>query len=65
LVWDKAAQAAVIGRFGWKANQPNLRQQNADAAPGDLGLTTALDAQQNCTGAYGGCLAAIPAASPS
>ncbi len=39
-VWDMAKGAPAIGRFGWKANQPNLRQQNASAAEGDIGLTT-------------------------
>ena len=34
-VWDVEARQAVVGRFGWKANQPNLNQQNAGAAIGD------------------------------
>ncbi|MCH2174446.1 MAG: c-type cytochrome [Lentisphaeria bacterium] len=38
-VWDVEKKATVLGRFGWKANQPNLRQQSADAARGDIGLT--------------------------
>ncbi|MCC7466918.1 MAG: thiol oxidoreductase, partial [Saprospiraceae bacterium] len=28
-VWDEAAQQTLLGRFGWKANQPNLMQQTA------------------------------------
>ena len=39
-VWDAAAQAIRLGRFGWKANQPTLLQQNAAAYNGDLGITT-------------------------
>ena len=31
-----------IGRFGWKAIQPTVRQQNAGAAMGDLGISTLL-----------------------
>ena len=31
-----------IGRFGWKAIQPTVRQQNASAAMGDLGISTQL-----------------------
>lgn len=31
-----------LGRFGWKANQPDLEQQNASAAHGDIGLTNPL-----------------------
>lgn len=29
-----------LGRFGWKSNQPSIRQQNAGAFNGDMGLTT-------------------------
>jgi CxxC motif-containing protein (DUF1111 family) len=58
MVWDKSAKHASMGRFGWKANQPNLRQQNADASVGDIGLTTSLNAEQNCTDAQAACLAA-------
>lgn len=59
-VWDAAAGATAIGRFGWKANQPNLRQQNAGAALGDIGLTTPLSKAENCTVAQPAC-AASPA----
>lgn len=38
-VWDAASGAARIGRFGWKANQPSLLQQNTGAAAGDIGIT--------------------------
>ncbi|RZK61466.1 MAG: c-type cytochrome, partial [Hymenobacter sp.] len=41
-VWDAAAQQTVLGRFGWKANQPNLLQQAAAAFNGDLGITNPL-----------------------
>ena len=39
-VWDAAMQQTVLGRFGWKANQPNLLQQAAAAFNGDLGITS-------------------------
>ncbi len=39
-VWDAATQQTVLGRFGWKANQPNLLQQAAAAFNGDLGITS-------------------------
>ncbi len=39
-VWDVAVQQQVLGRFGWKANQPNLLQQAAAAYNGDLGITS-------------------------
>ena len=42
--------ATVIGRFGWKANQPDLAQQNAAALLGDLGITSPLLPAENCGG---------------
>jgi len=38
-VWDPVANATVVGRFGWKANAPNLRAQVAGAFAGDIGLS--------------------------
>lgn len=31
-----------LGRFGWKAGNPNVRQQSAHAFTGDIGISTAL-----------------------
>ena len=47
-VWDVERQTTSAGRFGWKANQPSLRQQNAGAAIGDMGLTTPVFPDENC-----------------
>jgi len=38
-VWDVEQQAVVLGRFGWKANNPNLLQQSASAYINDMGVT--------------------------
>jgi len=38
-VWDVQAQAVAIGRFGWKANNPNMLQQTASAYVNDMGVT--------------------------
>jgi CxxC motif-containing protein (DUF1111 family) len=57
LVWDIAQQKVVIGKFGWKANVPNLRQQIASAFHGDLGITSSLFPMENCTPQQTGCLA--------
>ncbi len=46
-VWDVAMQRTVIGRFGWKANQPNLLQQAAAAFNGDLGITSPFFPQES------------------
>jgi len=48
-VWDQARQTTAIGRFGWKAGQPTLRQQNAAAFNGDLGITSTLFVTDECT----------------
>ncbi|MGH7789013.1 MAG: di-heme oxidoredictase family protein [Candidatus Binatia bacterium] len=57
-VWDRAAARTVLGRFGWKANQPSIEQQNAGAFVGDIGLTSLLFPAENCTAAQEACLAA-------
>jgi CxxC motif-containing protein (DUF1111 family) len=41
-VWDVVLQKEVPGRFGWKAEQPNVRQQVAAAFFGDIGITSSL-----------------------
>ncbi|WP_231892585.1 MULTISPECIES: di-heme oxidoreductase family protein [unclassified Vibrio] len=48
-VWSVAENKTVLGRFGWKAGQPTLMQQNAAAFNGDLGLTSRLFANENCS----------------
>ena len=63
-VWDASLQRTQPGRFGWKANQPNLRQQNAGASLGDLGLTSTLFAQPNCTPRQHTCLSAPSGGEP-
>ena len=54
-VWDDAQQKTVVGRFGWKAGQPNLNQQNVHAFSGDMGLTTSLRPIDDCTDAQTAC----------
>ncbi|WP_313089271.1 di-heme oxidoredictase family protein [Pseudomonas sp.] len=56
-VFDQLTRRPVLGRFGWKAGQPNLSQQNADAFFNDMGLTTALLGGSSCTAAQTDCLA--------
>ncbi|WP_130906543.1 di-heme oxidoredictase family protein [Pseudomonas sp. Sample_16] len=54
-VWDDAQQKTVLGRFGWKAGQPNLNQQNVHAFSGDMGLTTSLRPFDDCTDGQTAC----------
>ncbi len=63
-VWDSLAGKKSLGRFGWKANQPNLRQQNAGAAVGDIGIATAMADGQNCTATQADCVKAINGGAP-
>lgn len=50
-VRDIASGKIVPGRFGWKATQPNLRQQVAAAFAQDIGISSSLFPQtaQECT----------------
>ncbi|WP_017936901.1 di-heme oxidoredictase family protein [Zestomonas thermotolerans] len=54
-VWDATHGRTVLGRFGWKAGQPSLNQQNAHAFSADLGLTTSLLPHDECTAAQSLC----------
>ncbi|MEZ9058004.1 di-heme oxidoredictase family protein [Vibrio pelagius] len=54
-VLDVRTNEMSLGRFGWKAGQPNLMQQNAAAFNGDLGLTSNLFPNENCTSAQSTC----------
>ncbi|SFH92072.1 CxxC motif-containing protein, DUF1111 family [Pseudomonas guineae] len=57
-VWDRVQQRTVLGRFGWKAGQPTLNQQNAEAFANDMGLTSTLIPQDNCREAQLDCRSA-------
>ena len=46
---DDATFKRKLGRFGWKANQPSISQQVAAAHLGDIGVTTSLYPDQDCT----------------
>ena len=57
-VWDDVQQKVVLGRFGWKASQPSVLQQNAHALAGDMGLTSGLKNSDDCTPTQTACLEA-------
>lgn len=63
-VWDVAARAFVTGRFGWKAEQPSVRQQTAGAFLGDLGVTSSLFPEQECSDSQSECHAAVSGGDP-
>lgn len=55
-VWNKESGRVSLGRFGWKAGQPSVIQQNAAAFHGDLGLTSRLFPDENCLSNQTDCL---------
>jgi CxxC motif-containing protein (DUF1111 family) len=62
LVWDIAAGKLRAGHLGWKAGQPGLRQQNANAFNREIGITNPLYPSNDCTPVETACLAAARAA---
>lgn len=54
-VWDGTNQGSALGRFGLKAGSPNLRQQVAGEMHGNLGITSPLFPEENCTPAQDAC----------
>ncbi len=63
-VWDELSQTHQVGRFGWKANQPNVRQQVAGAFLGDVGITSSLFSEENCPATQTDCLDAPNGGNP-
>ena len=61
-VWDLERDMWAIGRFGWKAGQPSLRQQVAAAFHSDIGATSFMFPEENCPSAQQACLD-LPSAS--
>jgi CxxC motif-containing protein (DUF1111 family) len=59
-VFDQKSGQTVLGRFGWKANQPSLEQQSFGAFRNDIGITSSLFPTKNCPPAQTACAAAPP-----
>ncbi len=64
IVWDSVTNLPAIGRFGWKAGQPTLKNQNTGAAAGDIGLTSSVHPAENCPKEQSACVAAINGGTP-
>ena len=54
----------MLGRFGWKLNQPDIAHQTAAAFSSEIGMTTSLRPEQNCTPVQTACVAAPDGGSP-
>ncbi len=63
-VWDPAEGVVALGRFGWKAGQSSLQNQNVGAAIGDIGLTTLLHPAENCAEGQSSCAESITGGMP-
>jgi CxxC motif-containing protein (DUF1111 family) len=63
-VRDDINDRTALGRFGWKANQPSIRQQIAAASLADMGLTTRMYRQQNCPPVQHLCVIQTPGNDP-
>ena len=63
-VRDDVRNKTSVGRFGWKANQPSIRQQIAAAFLGDMGVTSSLYIEENCQPVQTLCLAMPPGNRP-
>ncbi len=63
-VRDDINDRVTLGRFGWKANQPSVRQQIAAAFHGDMGVTSSIYQQENCPPVQLACRAMPPGNSP-
>lgn len=57
-VWSSEAGKVTLGRFGWKAGKPSVREQSANALAVDMGLSNPLDRRAfgDCTPAQSACL---------
>nr|WP_244430302.1 di-heme oxidoredictase family protein [Roseivivax halodurans] len=60
IVWSAEFDRPMLGRFGWKAGNPTIREQSASAFAGDIGISNSLhpegygectERQPDCTGA--------------
>ena len=59
IVWSRAHERPMLGRFGWKAGNPTVEEQSASAFAGDIGISNPLfpGAAGDCTPAQEVCIA--------
>jgi CxxC motif-containing protein (DUF1111 family) len=63
-VWDHVRKENVVGRIGWKANQPDVAHQTAGAFSAEIGMTSSLRPDANCTNIQLACIDAPDGGSP-
>jgi CxxC motif-containing protein (DUF1111 family) len=64
-VWDREAGKPALGRFGWKAGDPTVRQQSGHAFAADIGISNPVAGQAwgDCTEKQTACRVAPDGAS--
>ncbi len=55
VVTDAETGQYRIGRFGWKASQPSVKQQVAAAFNTDMGVMTSIFPDPDCGASQSGC----------
>ena len=63
-VWNHLTSQPVLGRFGWKLNQPDIAHQTAGAFAAEIGMSSALRPGQSCAPAQQACSSAPDGGTP-
>lgn len=66
MVWSREHETLMLGRFGWKAGEPNVNEQSQGAFAGDIGISVPLhpDGAGECTSRQESCKRAPNGNSP-
>ncbi len=64
MIYNAETGQFDIGRFGWKATVPSVRQQSAIAFLDDIGITSTLHPDQNCGSSQRECRFAVNGGNP-
>jgi CxxC motif-containing protein (DUF1111 family) len=64
MVTDAVTGETTLGRFGWKANVATVEEQVSAAFSGDIGITSALFPDEDCTSVQTECAAAPTGGDP-
>ena len=63
-VWDHLTNRVVLGRFGWKLNQPSIAHQTAAAFSAEIGMTSSFRPGTVCSAVQTACAAAPSGGEP-
>lgn len=64
FVTSVATGGTMLGRIGWKANVATIEDQVAAAFLRDIGITSSVHPDENCTATQAECLAAVSGGNP-